>query len=337
MATFAVLMSALLWTPVAGAAAEPVGEGQTTLKLSAGLYKSLRRSGVRLVKLQPGRARGRTVTMPASNGTLDAPAASAVIAHRGGFKLRGRRRHVVVRGLTLDVPAKKLRGRIGRRTLTIASLSKIGGAPDGFGAKIAVRSLKLTRRAARAFNRALGHLSSFAQPETVRIAGGTIALGGEASVFAKLESLGVDIGLWGTSSRFGESGPPVFLFEVASGTLGPDASTGLISGESGLTLQRPQLDQQLLLLTPTVDLGSGLLSAGLAALSGADPANGTIATLDMSVSRIRIKDARRMELTNVRMLASQFLVDRLNATFAPPAPFTTGEAIGNLTLVLYAQ
>jgi hypothetical protein len=287
--------------------------------------------------------------MPAGGGTLDAPEASAIVLHEGGFKLRGQRREVVVRKLILDIPAKQLRGKIAGRKLTIASLPKIDGAPDGFGTKIAVHTLRLTRGAALALNRALGladvfvgghslgSISSFVQPEAVTIAHGTIALGGEVSIFAKLESLGVEIGLWGSSERFGESGPPIFLFEVASGTLGPDASTGLINGESGLTLQRTEPYQDLLLLTPTVDLGSGVLSAGLAALSGANLASGTIATLDTSAATTRIRWATRMELTNVKAIATQFLADRLNATFAPSAPFTAGETLGELSLLLYTQ
>jgi hypothetical protein len=346
LATFAL---AFAWVPVAWGVAEPVGEGKTALKLSASLYERLQGSDVRLVKLRPGRVQGRTATMPASGGTLDAPEASAIIAHESGFKLRGQRGDVVVRKLIVDIPAKQLRGQIGGRKLTIASLSKIDGAPDGFGAKIAVHTLRLTRGAALALNRALGlsgvfaggrslgSISSLVQPEAVTIASGTIALGGEASIFAKLESLGVDLGPWGTSSRFGEGGPPVFLFEVASGTLGPDASTGLVNGESGLTLQKPEPDGDLLLLTPTVDLGSRTLSAGLARLSGANLASGTIATLDTSAAMTRIRWASRMELTDVKAIASQFLADRLNATFAPPTPFAAGETLGELNLVLYTQ
>jgi hypothetical protein len=90
-------------------------------------------------------------------------------------------------------------------------------------------------------------------------------------------------------------------------------------------------------LLPTVDLGSGTLSAGLAKLSGANLASRTIATLDTSAATTRIRWASRMELTDVKALASQFLADRLNATFAPPTPFTAGEALGELNLVLYTQ
>lgn len=341
----------LAWAPSAWGAAGPVGEGQTTLKLSAGLYKELRKSGVRLVKLSPGRAQGRTATMPVGEGTLDAPEASAVVVHGGGFKLRGRRRDVVVRKLTLDIPARRLRGQIGRRKMTIASLPKIDGVPNGFGAKIAVHSLRLMRGAALALNRALGlvdvfaggrslgRISSFMQLEAVTIASGTIGLGGEASIFAKLESLGVGLGLWGTSERFGERGihPPVFLFQVASGALAPDGSTGLINGESGLTMQKAEPIRDLLLLTPTVDLGSGTLSAGLARLSGADLASGTIATLDTSAATTRIRFGSSMELTHVKAIATQFLADRLNATFASPSPFTAGEELGRLSLSLDAQ
>jgi len=347
----AIFALAFAWVPVAWGVTEPVGEGQTALKLSASLYERLQGSDVRLVTLRPGRVQGHTATMPAGDGELDAPEASAIIIHEGGFKLREQRRGVVVRKLILDIPAKQLRGQIGGKKLTIASLSKIDGAPKGFGAKIAVHTLRLTRRAALALNqalglagvfeggRSLGSISSFVQPEAVTISSGMIALGGEASIFAKLESMGVDIGLWGTSERFGERGvhPPVFLFEVASGTLGPDGSTGFINGESGLTLQKPEPDGDLLLLTPTVDLGSRTLSAGLARLSGANLASGTIATLDTGAATTRISWASRMELTDVKAIASQFLADRLNATFAPPTPFAAGETLGDLNLVLYTQ
>ena len=347
LAAFALILA---WAPVAPGAAVPAGEGQTTLKLSPGLYGKLRGSDVRLVKLRPGKVQGRTATMPVSSGTLDAPEAIADIAHEGGFKLRGPQRSVALRKLVLDIPAKQLRGKIGGRNLTIASLPKVGGAPDGFGARIAVPTLKLTRSAALALNRALGldgvfvggrslgTISSLVQPQTVTIAHGMIALGGEASILAKLESQGVDLGLWGTSSRFGEGSPPVFLFEVASGMLGPDASTGLINGESGLTLQRPQPNQDLLLVTPTVQLGpEGVLSAGLSALSGANLATGTIATLDTGAATTRIRFGSRLELTDVKAIATGFLTDRLNATFAPPTPFAAGETLGELNLVLYTQ
>ena len=291
--------------------------------------------------------RGRTATMPAGGGTLDAREESAVVRFRGGFALRGKRRDVLVRKLILDIPGERLRGQIGSRKLTIATLARIDVAPDLFGARIVVHTLRLSRRAALALNRALGLngvfaggrslgiISSVVQPEAVTIASGTIALGGEESTFAKLESLGVEIGLWGTASRWGEGGPPVFLFEVASGTLGPDGLTGIVNGESGLTLQKTQPGQDLLLLTPTVDLGSGVLSAGLTALSGENPASGTIATLQTSAATTRIRWATTMELTDVKAITTQFLADRLNATFAPPTPFTAGETLGKLNLLLY--
>jgi|GEM_PF-1699945 len=341
----------LALTPSAWGAAEPVGEGETSLKLGPGLYKALSKSDIRLVGLSPGKVQGRTATLPAGAGTLDAPEASAIVAHEGGFKLRGPGREVAVRKLVLDVPTKRLRGKIGGRQLTLASLPKINARPDGFGAKVVVHSLRLTRSAAFALNqalglanvfrggRSLGSISSVMRLEDVTIAGGTIGLGGEASIFAKLESLDVGLGLWGTSERFGERGrhPPVFLFQVASGALAPDGSAGIINGESGLTLQKAEPLRDLRLLTPTVDLGSGTLSAGLARLSGADLVSGTIATLDTSAATTRIRFGSTMELTDVKAIATQFLADRLNATFAPPAPFTAGEVLGELSLLLHTQ
>ncbi len=335
------------WAPAA-VAADPIGGGRTTLKLSAPLSKRLRENDVRLAKLKPGKAQGRTVTLPVAAGTLDRGEATAVVEHEGGFELKTGRRVARVRNLRLDTAARVLRGRIGGRKLVIASLRGLETERKGFTVGASVARLKLTANAAAAVNRALGvegffkagrslgALSTVALPDVVSTTTGAFTLGGEGTTLAKLESNGIAIGLWGTSTRYGETGP-FFGFEIAEGAMALDVFSGFFNGESGLTMiNETQPSPDLLLSTPRMDLDSRTLTAGFSAISGASPTSGVIATLDTDAAKARVNPSIDiMELTGVRAISTQFLADTLNGTFATSI-YTAGETLGSMNVVIYA-
>jgi hypothetical protein len=300
----AAFASALAWAPLAGGAAAPVAEGRTTLQLNAGLYRQLRNDDVRLVELKGAKARGRTVTLPVDGGELDSQETSVDVAHEGGFKLIAGRRVATVRKLSLDTAAARLSGRIDGKRLEIASLIGLDTEHEGFGVEVDLNGLRLTGKAALALNRALGlHrvfkrgnslgiLSSVVQPEIVTIPNGTISMGGPGTAFSKLESLDVQMGLWGGSERWSAPGENYFLFPVEPTAVPPDASAGVIAAPAndGTTMQiYTSPPREMLLRGPRIDLASRELSATISSLSTADPVTATIATLDYGEAKVEIR------------------------------------------------
>jgi hypothetical protein len=343
----------MAWAPLAQGVANPVAEGRTKLQLSASLYAQLRASDIRLVKLKAGKAKGRTVTLPVGGGELDPGEARAVVNYEGGFKLIAGRHIAKVQKLSLDTAENELRGKIGGQGLRIASLEGVDGERNGFGVEIAIAGLKLTPKAATALNRALGlqgvfrggrslgTLSTVVQPATVAIAFGKIAIGGPDTAFSKLESLGVQMGIWGASERWSAPGETYFLFEVAPTTVAADASTGILeaSGNDGTTMEiHAAPPRNMLLRGPRIDLASRELSATISPLSAENPVTAAIASLDYGDVKFQIRpDVGAFELMGIRAAANQFIADRLNERFATPGLFQAGETLARMTLTLHAQ
>jgi hypothetical protein len=343
----------LAWAPLAGGTAAPVAEGRTILKLNAGLYRQLQDDDVRLVKLKGAKAQGRTVTLPVGKGELDSQETSADVDHEGGFKLIAGQRVATVRELSLDTAAGELSGRIAGKRLEIASLIGLDIEHKGFGVEVDLNGLRLTPKAAVTLNRvlalhrvfkrgnSLGTLSSVVQPEVVTINSGTIALGGPGTAISKLDSLKVQMGIWGGMEKWGqEIGEPYFLFPVKPATLPPDASAGILEGEpdDGVAMQIFESPpRNMLLRGPRIDLATRELSATISALSADDPVTATIATLDYGDANFQVRPTvGAFELMGIRAIATQLIADRLNERFATNL-FQAGETLARVTVILSAR
>lgn len=353
LAWLAASAGLLACAPTASGAGQPLTGGQTRLELNQGLDSALRQEGVAIKSLGSGQLKGRKLTLPVASGAFDRDAGSATFVQSGGFKLVSGGKAVALRGLTFDVAGKGLSATVAGKRMRLAHLAGGQLEPDGFDTRLKVKRLPLTRAAAAAVNRALGleevlrpgsslgSVNGLGEPAAVQIASGKISMGGPDTVFSKLESLQVQMGIWGASERWQAPGETYFLFEVKPTTVTPDASAGILEGDpnDGVTLEiHAPPPRNMLLRGPRIDLAAQELSATVSALSTADPVTAAIATLDYSAATFQVRPkVEAFELIGIRAIANQFIADRLNERFATPGLFQAGETLARITVVLRAQ
>jgi hypothetical protein len=349
----AALLAALACAPAAWGAEQPFAGGQTRVELNRGLDRGLRQEGVAIKSLGPAQLKGRKLTLPVASGTFDRDAGSATFMQSGGLKLVFGGKAVALRGLTFDVAGKGLSATVAGKRMRLAQLAGAKLEPVGFDTRLKVKRLPLTHAAAAAMNRALGleevlrpgsslgSVNGLGEPSAVQIASGKISIGGPDTVFSKLESLQVQMGIWGASERWQAPGETYFLFEVKPTTVTPDTSAGILESDpnDGVTLEiHAPPPRSMLLRGPRIDLAAQELSATLSALSTADPVTAAIATLDYSAATFQVRPKVGVfELMSIRAVANQFIADRLNERFATPGLFQAGETLARITVVLRAQ
>ena len=347
------LLAALTFASTAWGAGVPVGGGETRLSLAPGLDKALRQEGVAVKPLGPARLHGRKLTLPVASGVLDPDAGSGALVPSGGLKLVSGAKAVALRDLRLDASTKRLSAIVAGKRMQLASLGGAKLEAEGFDIRLQAKRLPLTRAAAVALNgvlglpkvlragRSLGSIDALGEPSAVQIDFGQIALGGPDTAFSKLESLGVQMGIWGATQRWSAPGENYFLFAAAPTTVPPDASTGILDGpeNDGVTMQIfAQPPREMLLRHPRIDLATRELSATLSPLSTEGPVTATIATLDYSAAKFQIRPkVGAFELMGIRAVANQFIADQLNQRFATPGLFQAGETLARVTVNLHAR
>ncbi|HXS47898.1 MAG TPA: hypothetical protein VN756_10600, partial [Solirubrobacterales bacterium] len=341
---------------------DPAGDGSTVLRLNRGLFQLLRKEGVHLSKSTAGKVEGRVITLPIEAGQVDPTTGKGSVSLEGGIELWAGRRRVALTGLNFDSGRRTLTGKIGTRTLLIASAFGIRSTRNGFGANIDVKGLAMRSTAAKILNRKLGldgvirrnrtfaEATTYAQPGAVTIVSGSLALAGNEETFAKLKSLDVRVTPFESATLLSES-PPTFGFPLLSGgaPVPLDLSSGGVRSETGLMLIQQggsSTPTVLSLMGLSVSLESKLISADVSVQpqsSGVSRFGVTpIATLDTPGASMSIDPgARTITLANVSATITQFLAERLNDAFAKPqgkAPlFDAGEPLGTVTVAVQAQ
>jgi hypothetical protein len=331
----------------------PVGSGETQLSLARGFDKALSQEGVAIKPLGASKLRGLKLTLPVTSGAFDPDADSGTLAHSGGLKLVSGARSVALRNLELDASSKRLTATIAGKRVQLAGLGGTKLQLEGFEFRLKAKRLPLTQAAATVLNRALaqpnllrggrslGSINGFGEPSSVQIDFGQIDLGGPDTAFSKLESLGVQMGIWGATQRWSAPGENYFLFDVAPTMLPPDASSGILDGpeNDGVTMQIfAQPPREMLLRHPRIDMATRELSATLSPLSTESPVTATIATLDYSTAKFQIRPkVGAFELMGIRAVANQFIADQLNQRFATPGLFQAGETLARVSVNLHAR
>jgi hypothetical protein len=348
----ATLASAFASAPASGTS-EPLASGQTQLKLNASLRAALRQEGVAVEPLGPARLKGRKLTLPVASGTFDQSEDSATLVQSGGLRLVSGGSGVALRRLTFDASGKSLRATVAGTRMRLARLYGVSLEREGFDAHLEVKRLLLSGAAVATLNRvldlpdvlrpgrSLGSVNGLGEATSVGVGFGTIAIGGPGTVFSKLESLDVEMGLWGSSGKWAAPGETYFLFPVQPATVATDASAGLLTSEAnaGMTMQiYDSPPREMLLRDPRIDLAARELSARVSALSADDPGvTAPIATLDYGAAKFQVRPrVGAFELMGIRAVANQFIADQLNARFGTPGMFQAGETLARITVNLHA-
>lgn len=302
--------------------------------------------------IEPATARGRAIELPVVAGATNGDPGRGALTVGGGFSFRGGGRVARFAELLLNTGKGQSTAKIAGKRRILARHGALESSPAGFGTRIRIRHLRLTGGTAAALNRKLGlngvfrpgrrlgSLMIVAIPAAVPIAFGSIAMGGPDTTFSKLESLEVQMGIWGASERWVAPGETYFLFQIRPTTVTPDASTGLLEGEpnDGISMEiHSPPPRNMLLRGPRIDLAAQELSATVSALSAGDPVTAAIATLDYSAATFQVRPkVGAFELMGIRAVANQLIADQLNERFDTPGLFQAGETLARITVTLHA-
>jgi hypothetical protein len=270
----ALLLAALALLPVAGARADTIKGGNVHLRLKGALSRQLEEQSVRLVGLKAGFAGHQAVSLRISRGEIEGKGGSGYLFLEGGFRLQAGKKSVTVRRLLLHTSEGFLSGVVDGTKLKLASLPPQQALIGIFDIEVIERSLKLTPKAAAAFNRELGLDSVFK-------AGGSL---GTATARVDFESLTVRSGqlsltidnafrekLEGVEAALSTS---LVTAPIQNGQLSRDLAGGFLSGEAGfsITPKGGPVNSGIGFFALTIDLEAHALQ-GQASLYTREPPN----------------------------------------------------------------
>lgn len=338
-----VLLLALTLAP-APAGAEPAPNGETAFELSRPLYERLKANDVRLRPVKPGEVRRRTLTLPVSSGMLEATYGSGYLFYDGGIQLRAGKRKAVLKRLVLNTTERWLRGRLGGKELTIATVEDTRAGWAGFEIAVGL-NLKLTRRAASLLNRQLGlddvfragrplaAADALVRPETVGVNGGAIEIAFDPGFLAKLQSLEVTL----STAEGAALSSSTLVLPIGYGSISPDLLRGNLFGESGFALHQqgplPEQEQQARFIAIILSLESDRIDAAINLPTGLYGGGSWLAGVDFNGVPAQVDPATGMiAAQGAAATLDASVATALNDTFASPkgkaGVFLAGEPLG---------
>jgi hypothetical protein len=321
--------AALVASPAAFGAADPVSSGTFKLKLSSGFKKQLKSNGV---KMKPKKFK-------VNGGTFDPTTGAGTLNLKGKLTFKKGGKKVVYKKLTAKIgKGGSLKGKTGK-------VFKLKGGKvtrSGFGAKVTGVKAKFLKSAAKKINKKLGlhslhqgsagKASASEQPSTVTLVSGTSELTPNIATFTKFGAHCVDpLGTSPVSN--GSPGihpiapatantattPPSTDFPITGGSLSTAATSGTINSGGGIEITKniimatgatsPRCDQLpaadlkqtdlvLDLTTKQVQAHVVISGAGNPAVNG-DKGTAFIATLDLTGATVTADPVtRKITITN---------------------------------------
>jgi hypothetical protein len=286
-----VAVASLALASIASAATNPVAKGSTTkITLNSGFTKALKKSKVKLTGVSPATVQGgKTVTLPIEEGKLDT-SGQGELTHEGGIKFKAGKKSVSVSKFVLTTSTSSLSAKVGGKTMKFAAVSGLSSTRNGFGTNVAIKSLKLTNKAATELNKKLGFngkskkkgkrasaskkkappkpfknnqvlggSASETQPKTIGVTPtGKLALSIDPISIAKLEEVNVELGLVAPAAPLSLT---TIGFPLTGGTISPDGKAGSVQSSGGVLLhQKPKLlsgETKLTMKNIYVELSTG--------------------------------------------------------------------------------
>jgi hypothetical protein len=338
-----LVLVALTLVPAGAAQAQPLENVAVQLQLNAGLTKKLSKEGVRVSALKPGRAKGRNLTLPVREASLESRYGSGYLALSGGFKWRAGKKVATLRRLLLNIEKRSLSAVINGTTMKVAELPPQQLTLAGFDFTDAVGSMKLTGRAAATLNRRLGVRGVFKAGRSLGaataagrfaelpITGGEITLSVDDAFRAKLQSVEAEVR------------PTTLSMPVQSGRI-TSSLGGFLGGESGLTFAQPNkselgepVERAIGFITTDISLESGQVS-GVANVTFPRPGtlgySGQLATVPTSPVQFDAAsgEARATLPMALHSTMAALLNETIGASRGKSTLFSAGEPLGTVSL-----
>jgi hypothetical protein len=338
----ALVLAALALVPAGAAHAMPLENAGARLQLNGALAKKLKKEGVRLFGLKPSQAKGRTVTLPATEGSLEPRFGSGYLYLGGGFKWQAGKRTAIVRRLILNTEKRALLAVINGTTMKLAELAPQQLAITGFDFTDAVSSMNLTGRAGSTLNRKLGLPGLFKTGRSLgtatatgrfvelQVTGGDITLTVDNAFRQKLQSVEADV-----------RSPTVAM--TAQGGRLTSGLSGFVQGENGFTFVQPgktelgePVERAIGFVTTSISLESGQVS-GAANVDFPRPGtlgySGQLATTP--TSPVQFDPAGGVAGATFPMALHPAMAALLNETIGAsrekPSLFSAGETLGTVS------
>lgn len=239
------LFALLCMAPGAGASYDPLGSGATRLRLDHGFLALMQRNGIELSAVAPAKMRGGEISFPVSGGRFDPTTAKGTIEHAGTLLLRAGRRSIPLKALQLKTTRRgaPFSAKVGGSQLKLGETRSLRVSREGFGDRVAVPDLTLSRKLAIRLGKKLrlrdvfreglplGSTRTDAQPETVTLLReGAAELTLDPGFLAKLKSLFVAVNpIFPAEHREAPFTLPIF-----GGKIAPDASIGRVETQGSL-------------------------------------------------------------------------------------------------------
>ncbi len=341
-----------LLTVVAGASAVGIESGKTRLKLDPALFKRLEENSIRVKALKPGTLKGRTATLPVTEGLLETRLGTGYLFFGGGLRFTSPRGSVALRKPIQNTAKQTLRGALGGYEVKIATPEGVKVDEKNFDIDLGVGGLALTGRAASILNKglgtpgvfkagqSLGSTASVVQPPTVEIDGGSFEFALDPGFSQKLQSLGVSVAPYEATTPIG-SAPPAFRFSAFGGDISRHLAHGGIGSGSHGGLSLVQSGPEARTITwPGFGLdfenGFGGPSSDVVTTSWKVPAGfsafGPIGQLDFGTKPAFDAKKGIVAAGPVAATLSPFAVGPLNQIFAAgKAVFATDEPLGSFS------
>jgi hypothetical protein len=285
----AALFALLALAPYASAAADPVGSGSTTVTLNSGFVKSLKKKGVKVLKIAPAKLKGKKATFPVTGGEVDPTTFAGTLTHGGGLKFKAGKKTAPVKGLVVDTTKNALFAKVAGKKVKFANLAGVTPVRAGFGVALTVKKLKLTNTAAKRLNKKLGfkkgkkpfkgnrNMGSAAaeeQPLTVAVLPtGNVTFDADVGTLGKLSKVDVKVK---TIDPTQVKGLGKFEFPITGGTIAPNGTTGTVQSAGGVELEQKLqtgpssfLETKITLSGFYVDLAAKTITVEVSAVSNA--------------------------------------------------------------------
>lgn len=361
VATVAALVALLALAPLASATSDPLASGTTTISLNKGLFKKLRKAGVKVLQVNPAKVAGRTGKLPVSGGSLDPTNGQGTIEHSGGIKFKHGKKKAIVNTLVLETTTSSLKAKVAGKSMKLATVKGATTSRNGFGANVSVSGLKLTGKAAKQLNKKLGFTgkkngkkvkplfkggqnlggaTSETQPKTVTVlAGGSTSLAISPEALKKLKQIGPEVPPASGEFPFEVKlatieptkvtslSPLTVAFPISGGTIAPDANGGIVQTIGGL-----QLSQNLEALGPNGKGETTLKMANIWIDLGAKTATVEVTIENPKTPEANLGNLGRSSIADIQLTGATITSNPITRTVSVQNASATLQAVTASTL-----
>ncbi len=315
------------------AKANPIGSGETSVKLRPSVAKLLKKNGVAVTPLKPAKVKKGAIAFPVTGGNLDPASGAGQIRHSGGLRFSAGNRNLVARGFIIRTKAGLLSGKVKNKRVNLfrVDLKKARITRPGLDVMVRGATLSLTGTSASALNQTfgvrlfkpglvVGSAVVKVTPSKVRLASaGSTDLTLDPGTAQALTDLGVSAAPIGPAQALpgGE-----LSFPITGGLVDTSTFAGSIPHSGGISLTAGSTTVELTRFRINIDS-----DPDLTALVGGQ----RVSILSLDLSGLETKVAgRKIRLANVRADLTKAAADALNAAFGVSA-FTEGLTLGTAT------